>query len=402
MPQVSSVKTVHENFHPPHFIFYRWRKIIVFGDPVGIIMEHSKKLPKKTAGNIIFPVHDNPESTAALLGDIRSLVESTRIRVAVGVNAEMVLLYWDIGERIRKEILGDERAAYGRQVVSMVSDQLSTRYGRGFTKTNLFHMIRFTETFPDRQKVYTLCRQLSWSHFRSIFYIEDPLAREFYTEMCRLERWSVRVLQEKIRGMLFERTALARKPEALARKELEALRDEDVMTPDLVFRSPYFLDFLGLSDTYSEKDLENSILRELERFILELGTDFSFVARQKRITVDHEDYYIDLLFYHRKLRRLVVIDLKLEKFRAADKGQMELYLRWLDRYDRQPGEEQPLGLILCAGSSAEHIELLQLESSGIRVAEYFTELPPRKLLEQKLKSAVAIARERLAEGDAGL
>lgn len=365
-------------------------------------MEHSKKPPKKTAGKKMFPVHDNPESAAALLGDIRSLVESTRFRVATGVNAEMVLLYWDIGERIRKEILGDERAAYGRQVVSMLSDQLSTRYGRGFTKTNLFHMIRFTETFPDRQKVYTLCRQLSWSHFRSIFYIEDPLAREFYTEMCRLERWSVRVLQEKIRGMLFERTAVSRKPEELAQKELEALRDDDIMTPDLVFRSPYFLDFLGLSDTYSEKDLENSILRELERFILELGTDFSFVARQKRITVDHEDYYIDLLFYHRKLRRLVVIDLKLEKFRAADKGQMELYLRWLDRYDRQPGEEQPLGLILCAGSSAEHIELLQLESSGIRVAEYFTELPPRKLLEQKLKRAVAIARERLAEGDAGL
>ena len=151
-----------------------------------------------------------------------------------------------------------------------------------------------------------------------------------------------------------------------------------------------------MSDTFSEKDLENSILRELERFILELGTDFSFVARQKRINVDHEDYYIDLLFYHRKLRRLVAIDLKLGKFRAADKGQMELYLRWLDRYDRQPGEEPPIGLILCAGSSAEHIELLELESSGIRVAEYLTDLPPRELLEQKLKAAVAIARERLA------
>lgn len=284
----------------------------------------------------------------------------------------------------------------------MLSDQLSAQYGRGFTRANLFHMIRFAETFRERQKVYTLCRQLSWSHFRSIFYIGDPLAREFYTEMCRLERWSVRVLQEKIRGMLYERTALSKKPEELARKDLEALRDDDIMTPDLVFRSPYFLDFLGLSDTFSEKDLENSILRELERFILELGSDFSFVARQKRITVDHEDYYIDLLFYHRKLRRLVVIDLKLGKFRAADKGQMELYLRWLDRNDRQTGEEPPLGLILCAGSSSEHIELLELEASGIRVAEYLTGLPPRKLLEQKLKRAVATARGRLAEGRAGL
>ena len=298
-----------------------------------------------------------------------------------------------------RDILGDSRAAYGKQVIDMVSEQLSAQYGRGFTRANLFHMIRFVETFRERQKVYTLCRQLSWSHFRSVFYIEDPLAREFYTEMCRLERWSVRVLQEKIRGMLFERTALSKKPEELARKELEALRDDDVMTPDLVFRSPYFLDFLGLSDTFSEKDLENSILRELELFILELGTDISFVARQKRISVDHEDYYIDLLFYHRKLRRLVAIDLKLGKFRAADKGQMERYLRWLDRYDHQPGEESPLGLILCAGSSSEHIEHLELESSGIRVAEYLTGLPPRDVLEQKLKRAVAIARERLAKGE---
>jgi predicted nuclease of restriction endonuclease-like (RecB) superfamily len=359
-------------------------------------MKKTGTFPKNVTGEFLNPKQNATGQPAALLGDLRTLIESARVRVAVGVNTEMVLLYWDIGERIRKEILGNERAAYGRQVIDMLSDQLSAGYGRGFTRANLFHMIRFAETFPDRKKVYTLCRQLSWSHFRSIFYIEDPLAREFYTEMCRLERWSVRVLHAKIQGMLFERTALSKKPEELAKKELAALRDEDRMTPDLVFRSPYFLEFLGLSDTFSEKDLENSILRELERFILELGTDFSFVARQKRISVDREDYYIDLLFYHRKLRRLVAIDLKLGKFRAADKGQMELYLRWLDRYDRQPGEEPPVGLILCAGSSAEHIELLELESSGIRVAEYLTDLPPRELLEQKLKAAVAIARERLA------
>ena len=337
----------------------------------------------------------------ALLGDLQSLIDATRVRVAVGINTEMVLLYWDIGERIRKEILKDERAAYGKQVVNTLSDQLVIQYGTGFTRTNLFNMIRFAEIFPDRSIIHTLCGQLSWSHFRSIIYIEDSLAREFYTEICRLELWSVRTLQAKIQGMLFERTALSKKPEELARKELAALRDEDRMTPDLVFKSPYFLDFLGLEDSFSEKDLENSILRELERFILELGTDFSFVARQKRITVDAEDYYIDLLFYHRKLRRLVVIDLKLGKFKAADKGQVELYLRWLDKYDRQPGEEPPIGLILCAGSSVEHVELLELETSSIRVAEYLTELPPREVLAQKLKSAVAIARERLAARTAG-
>ncbi len=361
-------------------------------------MATEKKMAKKT-GKGISPASQDTEISSvppALLGDLQSLIESARIRVAVGVNAEMVMLYWDIGERIRTEILGDKRAAYGKQVVNTVSDQLTMQYGRGFTRANLFHMLQFFETFPDRKIVYSLSRQLSWTHFRNIIYIEDSLAREFYTEMCRLERWSVRTLQAKIQGMLFERTALSKKPEELARKELAALRDEDRVTPDLVFKSPYFLEFLGLSDTFSEKDLENSILRDLEGFILELGTDFSFVARQKRITVDHEDFYIDLIFYHRRLRCLIVIDLKLGAFRPADMGQVELYLRWLDKYDRQLGEEPPLGLILCSGRSTERIELLELEERGIRVAEYLTELPPRDVLEKKLKAAVAMHKERLA------
>jgi predicted nuclease of restriction endonuclease-like (RecB) superfamily len=342
------------------------------------------------------PAPDDTVLPLALVSDLRAFIDSARIRVAAGVNAEMVMLYWNIGNRIRQDLLGEERAAYGKSIVATVAQQLTQAYGAGFGRANLFSMIRFAELYPEIRIVQTLSGKLSWSHFVILMKIDDPLQREFYTEMCRLERWSVRTLQAKIQGMLFERTALSKKPEELARKELAVLRDEDRMTPDLVFRSPYFLDFLGLSDAYSEKDLENSILRELERFILELGTDFSFIARQRRITVDSEDYYIDLLFYHRKLRRLVAIDLKLGKFRAADKGQMELYLRWLDKYDRQAGEDPPIGLVLCAGSSAGHIELLELEESSIRVAEYLTELPPRELLGQKLKAAVAIARERLA------
>lgn len=199
------------------------------------------------------PTNDIEPSSVSpiLLGDLQSLIESTRVRVAVGINTELVILYWDIGSRLHKEILGNERAAYGKRVINGLADQLTLQYGRGFTRANLFHMINFAEAFPDRKIVHTLCRQLSWSHFRSILYIEDPLAREFYTEMCRLERWSVRTLQAKIQGMLFERTAVSKKPEELARKELAALRDEDRMTPDLVFKSPYFLEFLGLSDTYS-------------------------------------------------------------------------------------------------------------------------------------------------------
>ena len=173
------------------------------------------------------------------------------------------------------------------------------------------------------------------------------------------------------------------------------MREEDRVTPDLVFRDPYFLDFLGLSDTFSEKDLESAILREMESFILELGAGFSFVARQKRITVDGEDFYLDLLFFHRKLKRLIVIELKLGKFKAAYKGQMELYLRWLEKYEKEPEEETPLGLILCAGKSSEQIELLELDKSGIKVAEYMTELPKRELLEQKLHKAVELVRKRL-------
>lgn len=198
----------------------------------------------------------------------------------------------------------EERAEYGEQVVEALSKVLTAEYGRGYSRKSLFHMIRFAEVFPDEGIVSTLSRQLAWSHFLEIIYLKDPLQREFYTEMCRVEQWSVRTLRGKIRGMLYERTAISRKPAELARQELAALRDEDRMTPDLVFRDPYLLHFLGLVDTYSERDLESAILREIERFLLELGTDFCFVARQKRMVIGQQDFHLDLLFFHRSLRRL--------------------------------------------------------------------------------------------------
>jgi predicted nuclease of restriction endonuclease-like (RecB) superfamily len=256
-------------------------------------------------------------------------------------------------------------------------------------------MIRFAEVFHDERIVSTLWRQLGWSHFKEIVYIKDPLKRDFYAEMCRLERWSVRVLREKIDSMLYERTALSKKPHKLIRQELDMLRKEDRLTPDLVFRDPYILDFLGLKDRYLEKDLEDAILRELEQFILELGAGFSFIARQKRIQVDNDDYYIDLLFFHRGLKRLVAVELKLGDFKPVDKGQMELYLRWLQKHEAKPGELPPIGLILCAGKKHEVVELLELEKSGIRVAEYLTELPSRRVLERKLHKAVEHARQRI-------
>jgi len=350
-------------------------------------------MKKKTAKRAVKT--DNKAISGNLIGDIRSLIETTRHNVAVTVNAGLTILYWQIGNRICQDILKQKRAEYGKEIVATLSQKLADDYGNNFNEKNLRRMIQFAEVFSDKKIVVSLIRQLSWTHFIALIPLKNDLQRDFYAEMCRVERWSVRTLRKKIDGMLYERTAISKKPEELVKKELSALREEDRLTPDLVFRDPYFLDFLGLKDTYSEKDLETAILREMESFILELGIGFSFVARQKRITVDNEDYYLDLLFFHRKLKRIIAIELKLGKFKAAYKGQMELYLRWLEKYEKEPGEEMPMGLILCAGKTSEQIELLQLDNSGIKVAEYMTELPQRKLLEQKLHKAVEMARKRL-------
>jgi predicted nuclease of restriction endonuclease-like (RecB) superfamily len=331
-----------------------------------------------------------------LVQDIRSLIEEARTTVASTVNAALTMLYWRVGKRINEEILKGDRAEYGEKIVHALSAQLQQEYGQGFTKRNLFNMIRFAQVFPEEEIVSALRTQLNWTHFRILIAIEDPLKRDFYAEMCRIDRWSTRTLQSRIDSMLFERTALSKKPDEMIRLELDALRSEDRLTPDLVFRDPYFLDFLGLRDRYLEKDLEDAILRELERFLLEFGTGFSFIARQKRIQVDNDDYYLDLLFFHRKLRRLVAVELKLGDFKPAHKGQMELYLRWLDKYERQSGEEKPIGLILCAGKKHETVELLELEKSSIRVAEYLTELPSREVLERELHKAFVQARQRFA------
>ena len=332
-----------------------------------------------------------------LLDDVRELILSAREHVAQAVNAGLTLLYWQVGDRIRRGILQEKRAEHGERVVASLAVRLEREFGRGFAEKNLRRMIQFVEVFPDQKIIVSLIRHLTWTHFIALIPIRDPLARDFYAEMTRIERWSVRTLRSRIGSMLFERTALSRKPAKLAAQELRALREDDKLTPDLVFRDPYVLDFLGLADTYSEKDIEAAILREIESFLLELGAGFAFLERQKRITLDGDDYYLDLLFYHRRLRRLVVIELKLGEFKPADKGQVELYLRWLDRHERQDGEEAPLALILCAGTKRETVEYLDLGRSGIHVAEYLTELPPRELLEQRLHQAVARARARLAQ-----
>ncbi len=330
-----------------------------------------------------------------LLADVALLIEESRQRVAQTVNATLTLLYWRIGRRINSEVLQNKRAKYGKQIVVSLARQLGEDYGKGFEEKNIRRMMQFAEVFSDEQIVVSLIRQLSWTHIIALIPLKEPLQREFYAEMCRIEKWSVTTLRKKINSMLYERTAISKKPGQLIRQEITALREKDTLTPDLVFRDPYFLDFLGLKNTYSEKNLEDAILRELENFILELGQGFSFIERQKRMVIDGEDFKLDLLFYHRKLKRLVSIDLKLGKFKAAYKAQMELYLRWLEKNEMQPGEETPVGLILCAEGNKEQIELLQLDKAGIKIAEYLTELPSKKLLQQKLHQAIEISKKHI-------
>lgn len=340
---------------------------------------------------------DAPQ-VSTLVRDLGQMIESARRQVAAAANAALTTLYWQLGHRVLTEVLQGKRAEYGAQIVAAVGRQLEARHGRGFGEKNLRRMVQFAEVFPSAEIVAALLRQLGWTHFTLLIPIEDPLKRGFYAEMCRIEGWSTRMLRRKIDGMLYERTALSKKPEELIRKELAVLREKDELTPALVFRDPYMLDFLELADTYSEKDLESAILREIEHFLLEFGAGFAFVERQKRITLDGDDYYVDLLFFHRRMRRLVAIELKIGDFKPADAGQMELYLRWLDRHERQSSEAPPLGIILCAGKKRETVEYLDLDSRGIHVAEYLTDLPPRKVLEERLHRAIEAARSRLAFG----
>ncbi|WP_367027545.1 PDDEXK nuclease domain-containing protein [Methylococcus sp. ANG] len=338
----------------------------------------------------------SPKQADTLLAELRGLIDAARLHVAQTANATLTMLYWRVGQRIRHEVLKDLRAGYGEQIVSTLSAKLVREYGQGFGVKNLARMIQFAEVFPDEEIVVSLSRQLSWSHFIALIPLKQPLEREFYAEMCCVERWSVRTLRERIGSQLYLRTAIARKPESVVKAEISHLRAGGQMTPDLVFRDPYMLDFLGLPHDYSERDLEDAILREMERFLLELGVGFTFVARQKRISVDDKDFYLDLLFYHRHLKRLVAVELKLEEFQPSHKGQMELYLRWLNKHDRPAGEEPPIGLILCASAGAEQVELMDLGASHIRVAEYLAHIPDMNLLQAQLHRAVELARERAA------
>ena len=339
-----------------------------------------------------------PQQEAILFTDLCHIIDGARGRMATYANTEICLTNWYVGKRIKEDVLYNQRAEYGKQVVINLSIKLSERYGNGWGEKKLRHCIRSAETFSEDEIVYATRIQLTWTHLRSLMFVKDPLERQFYAQMCCTEHWDTRTLDEKIDKQLYLQTALSRKPEEVIKKELEESKSKNQLLPDMVFRSSYFLDILGLPDVFSEKDLENAILGQLEEFLSELGSDFTFVKRQKRITVDAVDYYIDLLFFHRELRRLVAIDLKLGKFKPEHEGQMRLYLRYLNQNDRKPWEESPIGLILCSEGNTEHIEYLMLdEESPIKVAQYYTKLPDKKLLSEKLRKAIAIAREHYKE-----
>lgn len=323
-------------------------------------------------------------SNQGLFNELSQLIEQSQLQVALQVNSALTILFWQIGARINDNILNNKRADYGKQIVVMLSRQLTEKYGRNFEEKNLRRMLQFAEQFSSEEIVVTLSRQLSWSHILILLPLKNTDAKLFYANSVVSQSLGVRELRKKIANKEFERTAIA---------NIQNTSNHTGIHNN--FKDPYFLDFLGLQNTYLEKDLEQAILRELESFILELGKGFAFVERQKRMIIDGEDFHLDLLFYHRSLRRLVAIELKLGKFEAKHKGQMELYLKWLDKYEREEGELPPVGLILCAESSREQIELLEMHKDGIMVAEYWTELPPKKQLEQKIHSILIEAKERI-------
>lgn len=324
------------------------------------------------------------QTEQVLVTELSLLIEQSQHQVVAQANSTLTLLFWQVGKRINEDILQNKRADYGKQIVSTLSAQLKEKYGRNFELGNLRRMMQFAEQFPDLQIVATLSRQLSWSHFRELIPLKTKEAREYYAQASAAQTLGIRELRKQISTKTFERSSIA---------NLQNTSNHPAIHN--TFKDPYFLDFLGLQNTYLEKDLEAGILRELEAFILELGKGFAFVERQKRMIIDGEDFHLDLLFYHRNLKRLVAIELKLGKFEAQHKGQMELYLKWLDKYEKAEGENTPIGLILCAEGSREQIELLEMHKDGIMVAEYWTELPPKKQLEQKIHSILIEARERI-------
>lgn len=323
----------------------------------------------------------------ALIARASAVIEEGQAAAARQANLALTLTVWRLGRLVGEEVLGSERAAYEEQIVVSLGRQLVEQYRRSYDEKNLRHMIQIqlAHQFPDELIVVSLGRQLSWAHFRALIPLKSPEASAFYVQEAVGQGPSVRGLRQRIARKGYERREIA-----------NAQIVGKTAVPRDVFRDPYLLDFLGLEDTFHERDLEAAILRDMEAFLLEAGSGFAFVERQKRMIVDDDDYHLDLLFFSRPLRRLVAVELKIGKFKAAYEGQMKLYLKWLDCYERREGEESPIGLILCAETSREQVELQEMHKDGIIVAEYWTALPPKAELKARIQPIYRAASERVA------
>lgn len=401
----------------------------------------SKTSPSKTAAPALrgqAPVE--PEKTALLAGyasihvSIVDLLQAARAQAARSVNALMTASYWEIGRRIvEAEQKGKRRAGYGEQLLKRLSLDLSRQFGRGFGVLNLQQMRNFYMTWPletiyqtvsdksrhqairqtasDKLQVLSAisvppqamparlaavaaCFPLPWSAYVHLLSVKNPAARSFYETEALRGGWSVRQLDRQIDSQFYERTALSRNKVAMLAKGAAAL-PEDAITPDEAIKDPYVLEFLNLKDEYSEAELEEALIHRLQDFLLELGDDFAFVGRQKRLRLDDSWFRVDLVFFHRRLRCLVIVDLKVGKFTYADAGQMHLYLNYARANWMREGENPPVGLILCSrkGAAEAHYALEGL-SSKVLAAEYQTVLPSEQVLAEELTHTTRLLEER--------
>ncbi len=333
----------------------------------------------------------NKKVSLDIVLEISALIEESKQQVVRTANSTLTLLFWQVGKRINEEVLKNERAQYGKQIVATVSAQIEMKYGRNFNEKNVRRMMKFASEFSDFEILPPLAAKLSWSHFIELFPLKSIESKIYYAQNAIENNWGKRELRNQIERKAFERNEIANMQFSESQPSLLN-----------TFKDPYLLDFLHLKNTYLENDLEKAILRELESFILELGKGFAFMERQKRMIIDEDDFYLDLLFYNRTLKRLVAIELKLGKFEPNHKGQMELYLKWLNKYEKQEGENEPIGLILCAESNKEQVELLEMHKDGIMVAEYWTVMPPKIELEAKLHQLLMEAKERIEQNKLSL
>ena len=326
----------------------------------------------------------NKKVSLNIVQEISALIEESKQQVVRTANSTLTLMFWQVGKRINEEVLKNERAQYGKQIVATVSTQLEMKYGRNFNEKNVRRMMKFASEFSDFEILPPLAAKLSWSHFIELFPLKSIESKIYYAQNAIENNWGKRELRNQIERKAFERNEIANMQFSESQPSLLN-----------TFKDPYLLDFLHLKNTYLENDLEKAILRELESFVLELGKGFAFLERQKRMIIDGDDFYLDLLFYNRTLKRLVAIELKLGKFEPGHKGQMELYLNWLNKYEKQEGEKEPIGLILCAERNKEQVELLEMHKDGIMVAEYWAVMPPKLELEAKLQQLLIEAKERI-------